>query len=256
MEACPRAWSNVLVGKKDKFVCILSFDFKAISLMGNSQMGYLRIPTIAVLVLLIAAASSADPDPLQDLCVGDLIPGKTQSVHLNGLPCKDPNEVTVDDFVYNGIRTPGNASATGFAGTSVNVLQFPGLNTQGMSLVRADFEPGGVNVPHLHPRATEIGYVVEGTLYSGFVTSENKLYAKIIHKGDVMVFPRGLVHFQMNIGHGPAVIVGTFNSQNPGLERLPFTLFGSGIKDELLQKAFHLTKKEVEHLKTKFSPKG
>jgi len=222
---------------------------------GISQMGHLRYLATVVVVVVISMFSNADPDPLQDLCVGDLKSVNTQTVHLNGLICKDPDNVTVDDFVYEGIKRPGNSSATGFAGTSVTALQFAGLNTLGMSLVRADFEPGGVNVPHLHPRATEIGYVVEGTLYSGFVTTQNKLYAKILNKGDVMVFPRGLVHFQMNVGKSPAVIVGTFNSQNPGTERLPFTLFGSGISDELLQKAFQLSKKEVKSLKAKFGPK-
>jgi len=218
-------------------------------------MGHLRYLATVIAVVVISVFSYADPDPLQDFCVGDLKSTIAQTMHLNGLICKNPDNVTVDDFVYEGIKRPGNTSATGFAGTSVSALQFPGLNTLGMSLVRADFEPGGVNVPHLHPRATEIGYVVQGTLYSGFVTTQNKLYAKILHKGDVMVFPKGLVHFQMNVGSGHAVIVGTFNSQNPGLEKLPLTLFGSGIADELLQKAFQLSKKEVQSLKAKFGPK-
>eukprot|EP01018_Ginkgo_biloba_P028998 Gb_27049 [translate_table: standard] len=214
-------------------------------------MATLQTSTIALLILLTAYCT-ADPDPLQDFCVGDL---KHKTLYLNGFACKNPEDVTVEDFTYSGIRKPGNASATGFAGTSISALQFPGLNTLGMSLVRADFEVGGVNVPHLHPRATEIGYVVEGTLYSGFVDSENRLFAKVIHKGDLMVFPRGLVHFQMNVGNGPAVVVGTFNSQNPGLEKLPFTLFGSGIKDELLHKAFKLSRRELKYLKFKFGPK-
>jgi quercetin dioxygenase-like cupin family protein len=224
-------------------------------MMGSCQMDHLRylVTMIAIVVILIFA--NAEPGLLQDFCVGDLKSSITQTVHLNGLICKDPDNVTVDDIVYEGTKSPSNASTTRWAGTSVSALQFPRLYTLGMSLVRAYFEPGGMNVPHLHPRATEIGYVVEGTLYSGFVTSQNKLYAKILQKGDVMVFPKGLVHFQMNVGSRPVVIVGTFNNQNPGLEKLPFTLFGSGINDELLQKAFQLSKKEVKYLKAKFGPK-
>ncbi|XP_057826531.1 germin-like protein subfamily 3 member 2 [Cryptomeria japonica] len=217
----------------------------------------LKYQTVAAVILVLMIAAVADPDPMKDFCVG-LKLNNTHKLNLNGLPCKDPSEVTVDDFVYEGLRKAGNlsASSTGFAGTSVSVVQFPGLNTLGMSAVRADFEKGGLNVPHLHPRATEIGYVVDGSLYCGFITSENKLYAKVIHKGDLMVFPRGLVHFQMNVGHGPAVIVGTFNSENPGLLKLPSTLFGSGIEDHLLQKAFQLSKKQVRSLKAKLGPKG
>eukprot|EP01018_Ginkgo_biloba_P032427 Gb_00713 [translate_table: standard] len=219
--------------------------------MANTQL--LQASTILFFFLLFTHISKADPDPLQDFCVGNTQAAKNSP---NRLTCRDPEEVTVEDFVYSGIRHPSNQTNSGVARTSVDVFQFAGLNTVGMALARVDFEPGAVNVPHLHPRATEIGYVVEGTLYSGFVTSENRLFAKIIEKGDVMVFPRGLVHFQMNVGDGPAVIVGSLNSQNPGIELLPFTLFGSGIRDDLLQKAFQLTKSELDSLKVKFGPKA
>ncbi|GFZ06010.1 RmlC-like cupins superfamily protein [Actinidia rufa] len=107
-----------------------------------------------------------------------------------------------------------------------------------MSFVRADFGPGGVNVPHFHPRATETAFVLEGKIYSGFVDSQNRVFAKVIEKGEVMVFPKGLVHFQMNVGDSQATILGSFNSQNPGLVRIPNTVFGSGIEEELLEKAF------------------
>ena len=81
--------------------------------------------------------------------------------------------------------------------TTVNVDQIPGLNTLGISLVRIDYPPYGQNPPHTHPRATEILVVLEGTLYVGFVTSntENYLFTKVLNKGDVFVFPVGLIHF-------------------------------------------------------------
>jgi len=64
-----------------------------------------------------------------------------------------------------------------------------------MSFARADLEEGGLNVPHIHPRATKIAYVVKGRVYSGFVDSTNRVFAKVIEAREVMVFPRGLVHF-------------------------------------------------------------
>ena len=51
-------------------------------------------------------------------------------------------------------------------------------------------------MPHFHPRATEIAYVLEGRVYSGFVDTNNEVFAAVIEKGEVMVFPRGLVHFR------------------------------------------------------------
>ncbi|GLT55214.1 hypothetical protein SLA2020_283570 [Shorea laevis] len=41
---------------------------------------------------------------------------------------------------------------------------YAGLNTLGISLARIDFAPYGLNPPHIHPRATEILVVLEGTL--------------------------------------------------------------------------------------------
>lgn len=108
-------------------------------------------------------------------------------------------------------------------------------------------------MPHFHPRATEIAYVLEGRVYSGFVDTNNEVFAKVIEKGEVMVFPRGLVHFQMNVGDSPAAIFGSFDSQNPGLVKLPKAVFGSGIRVELLEKAFGLSSKEVFELRKRFN---
>ncbi len=91
----------------------------------------------------------------------------------------------------------------------MNVDQIPGLNTLGISLVRIDYAPYGQNPPHTHPRATEILVVLEGTLYVGFVTSniENHLFTKVLNKGDVFVFPVGLIHFQFNVGKTNAIAI-------------------------------------------------
>ncbi|CAD6246949.1 unnamed protein product [Miscanthus lutarioriparius] len=105
-------------------------------------------------------------------------------------------------------------------------VKLPGLNTLGISLARIDYAPLGQNPPHTHPRATEILTVLEGTLYVGFVTSNtdngNKLFAKVLNKGDVFVFPQGLIHFQFNPVHDkPAIAIAALSSQNLGLLLLP-----------------------------------
>lgn len=186
---------------------------------------------------------ASDPDPVQDFCIAESETG-----------CKNSSSVTVEDFVYSGIKsTPEKFGPTGLAAVPVNSKVFQGLNTLGMSFVRADFEVGGVNVPHYHPRAAEVAFVLEGRVYSGFVDSDNKIFARVIEKGEVMVFPKGMVHFQMNVGDTPATILGSFNSQNPGLMKIPNAVFGSGIEDKLLEKAFGLSSKELSKLKKKLS---
>ncbi|KAM3326750.1 hypothetical protein P3S67_001876 [Capsicum chacoense] len=105
-----------------------------------------------------------------------------------------------------------------------------GLNTLGISLVRADFEPKGLIPLHTHPRATELITVLEGTIYAGFLLpAENIfkscLFSKILKPGDVFVVPQGLVHFQYNVGRTNAVILASFNSQNPGFVMIPNIIF-------------------------------
>ncbi|KAL5974668.1 hypothetical protein ACLOJK_031338 [Asimina triloba] len=216
-------------------------------------------PKITVLLVIFLfhfyPIIASDPDPVQDFCIPESKPGPIlRTVRLTQPTCKNASHVTVDDFVFQGIKSPGNFTPMGFAGVSVNPSIFPGLNTLGMSFARADLEVDGVNVPHLHPRATEIALVVEGTVYAGFVDSANRVFAKVIRKGEVMIFPKGLVHFQMNVGDAGATIFASFNSQSPGVERIPIAIFGSGIKGELLEKAFGLNSKEVEMLRRKFRP--
>ncbi|XP_077242318.1 putative germin-like protein 2-1 [Tasmannia lanceolata] len=217
------------------------------------------VPLI-VLVLLSSVASltfASDPDSLQDFCVAD----KNSTVFVNGKVCKDPKLATADDFFFAGLDKPGNTSnPIGSSGTPVNVDQIPGLNTLGVSMVRLDFAPNGLITPHTHPRATEMVVVLEGTLLVGFVTStpENRLISKVLNKGDVFVFPIGLIHFLWNTGKTNAVAFGAFNSQNPGIIVIANSIFGStpSISDDVLSKAFELDKKVIDYLQGQFGPKN
>jgi quercetin dioxygenase-like cupin family protein len=56
-------------------------------------------------------------------------------------------------------------------------------------MARLDFAQGGLVPPHTHPRATEILFVVEGSLLVGFVSISNQLFVTTINTGDEFVFP-------------------------------------------------------------------
>ncbi|CAN4110791.1 unnamed protein product [Withania somnifera] len=166
--------------------------------------------TIAILAVVTSISHASDPSPLQDFCVA--VNDSMTTVFVNGKVCKDPEVVNVDDFFKSGLNVPGNTSnAVGSAVTAVNVNNLPGLNTLGISIVRIDYAPYGLNPPHTHPRGSEVLVVLEGTLYVGFVLSnpgpnmKNKLFTKILHPGDVFVFPIGLIHFQFNVGKTKAI---------------------------------------------------
>ncbi|KAI3857273.1 hypothetical protein MKX03_027433 [Papaver bracteatum] len=205
--------------------------------------------------LVCSFAIATDPGSLQDFCVAAKNPNA--AVFVNGLFCKDPKLAVPEDFFLPRFNKPGVIkSPVGSVVTQANVAQIAGLNTLGISLARIDYAPYGLNPPHTHPRATEILVVLEGTLHVGFVTSnpENKLFTKVLHKGDVFVFPVGLIHFQANVGKTPAVALAALSSQNPGVITIANAVFGSKapISDDVLAKAFQVDKKVVDYLQSQF----
>ncbi|KAL2539286.1 Germin-like protein subfamily 1 member 17 [Abeliophyllum distichum] len=205
------------------------------------------------LVATCSVALASDPSSLQDFCIAD----PKSPVLVNGHACKDPKLAQANDFFFSGLHLAGNTSnPVGSRVTPVNVAQIPGLNTLGISLVRIDYAPWGINPPHTHPRATEVLTVIEGTLEVGFVTSnpENRLITKKIQKGDVFVFPVGLIHFQRNVGNANAVAIAALSSQNPGVITIANTVFGSNpaIPSDILAKSFQVDIKTVNMIKSKF----
>ncbi|WVZ67411.1 hypothetical protein U9M48_016487 [Paspalum notatum var. saurae] len=211
---------------------------------------------LLILALAVVPSLAGDPDMLQDICVADY-KSLQGPLRLNGFPCKRPENVTANDFFSNVLARPGNTgNAVGSAVTAANVEALPGLNTLGVSLARIDFAPWGVNPPHTHPRATEAIFVLEGSLDVGFLTTANTLYARTVCKGDVFVFPRGLVHFQRNNGNAPAAVISAFNSQLQGTQGVAETLFGASppVPTDVLARAFQIDGGLVEAIKSKFPP--
>ncbi|XP_021732251.1 germin-like protein isoform X1 [Chenopodium quinoa] len=211
--------------------------------------------TIAALTFSVAYAT--DPTQLQDFCVATN--DMNNALFVNGLFCKNPMAVTADDFFKNGLDKPGNTdNMLGSAVTPVAAAQLPGLNTLGISLARLDFAPYGLVAPHTHPRATEVFTVMEGTIYVGFVTSNpadnsaNKLFTKVLKKGDVFVFPQGLVHFQLNVGKTPAFSLSALSSQNPGVVTVGNAVFRSEapISVDVLSKAFQLDANVIKQIQS------
>ena len=175
---------------------------------------------------------------------------------VNGRFCKDPKLAKADDFFFSGLNKPGNTdNKDGSNVTAVYVDKIPGLNTLGLQLVRIDYAPYGQNPPHSHPRASEIFVVLEGQLLAGFVTSNqadgsNRLFAKVLNPGDVFIFPLGLIHFQLNLGHTPALAFAAFGGQNAGRITIANAIFGATppINADILSRAFKLDKNIVEFL--------
>ncbi|XP_050383118.1 auxin-binding protein ABP19a-like [Argentina anserina] len=183
---------------------------------------------------------------MQDFCVADYAAPQSPA----GYACKDPTKVTVDDFVFSGLRVAGNISSINKVRfSSAFAVNFPGLNGLGVSLVRSDFSVGGVVSIHSHRDATELVILIEGTVLAGFIASNNKPYVKSLNKGDTMVFPQGLFHFLVNVGNTPALAYASFSSANPGVQFLETALFQNNLPTEIIAKSTLLDTVQIQKLK-------
>lgn len=183
---------------------------------------------------------------VQDFCVADY----TAPEGPAGYSCKKPAKVTVNDFVFSGLGVAGNTSnIIKAAVTTAFSSELPGVNGLGVSLARADLAPGGVIPFHTHPGGSEIALIVEGTICAGFVSSANNVYLKTLKKGDIMVFPQGLLHFQINAGKTPALFFASFSSPSPGLQILDYALFKNDLPTEIVSETTFLDPAVIKKLK-------
>ncbi|KAF8092190.1 hypothetical protein N665_0422s0019 [Sinapis alba] len=201
------------------------------------------IMSIFFILSLVSPISFAS---FQDFCVADL----NGPQYPSGYSCKNPDQVTANDFAFSGLAKAGNTSnmikaavATGFA------PDFAGVNGLGVSVARLDLAEGGVVPIHIHSGASEVLIVIEGTIRAGIISSANKVYLKTLQKGDVMVFPQGLLHFALNGGTGPALAFAAFGSSNPGVQLVPHALFSNDLPSELVEATTFHSHEEIKRIK-------
>ncbi|CAN6573587.1 unnamed protein product [Malus baccata var. baccata] len=207
---------------------------------------FLKMPRWQILFLFSLIFLSSSNASVNDFCVADLKGPDSPS----GYTCKTPAMVTASDFVFSGLAKGGNTTnIISAAVTPAFVAQFPGVNGLGISIARLDLAPGGVIPFHTHPGASEILVVTRGIIKAGFVSSANTVYLKTLHKGEVMVFPQGLLHFQVNVAkiHSNAFV--SFSSASPGLQILDFALFANDLPSELVAQTTFLDLATIKKLK-------
>jgi quercetin dioxygenase-like cupin family protein len=193
---------------------------------------------VATMALLVFVASASDPELTTDFFV---------PVGVN------KTTLTADYFTDITLRTGVTiVPPAKFGAKRVNSDSFPVLTGLGVSSALVLYLPGGINPPHTHPRGTEILVVVDGELTVGLIDSTNKLFTKVLKKSDIFVFPKGLVHFQINLSKKPVEAYAAFSSSNPGTISLPANLFGSGIADYILQTAFKVSGNVIDQLQAPY----
>ncbi|CAN0395162.1 unnamed protein product, partial [Ectocarpus sp. 12 AP-2014] len=76
-----------------------------------------------------------------------------------------------------------------------------------------------INLPHIHPRATEMQYVINGEHLRVAFVEENGGEGAVVNdlsQGDVTFFPQGLIHYEQNLGCEPVTFLAALNNDDPG----------------------------------------
>nr|XP_043622620.1 germin-like protein 9-3 [Erigeron canadensis] len=203
--------------------------------MASTKNFVLLLVSCATLQISIAG----DPDILSDFIVPPVLKGP-----LDG-----------NFFTFTGMRALVNAPfPTTFKVTKAAMAEFPALNGQSVSYAVLQFPNSTVNPPHTHPRASELLFLLMGSLEVGFVDTTNKLFTQTLQQGDIFVFPKGLVHFQFNRDANiPALALSAFGSANAGTVSVPNSVFNTTIDDQALALSFKTDVATIQKIKSGLS---
>ncbi|KAH7655178.1 Germin protein [Dioscorea alata] len=146
-------------------------------------------------------------------------------------------DITSDFLVPSGVNPDGKFfTFTGlrniiWSRNTPSNMPFKMVSTptsQSVSYALLQYAPDGFIAPHTHPRSAELLIVLQRCLKVGLVDSTNELFTQILQTGDFFVFPKGLVHFQINLASRyPIVALLAFSSANAGTIQLPRALFAN-----------------------------
>jgi quercetin dioxygenase-like cupin family protein len=187
-----------------------------------------------------------------DFCVADLKLPNTPS----GYPCKSEANVTVNDFVFSDFFATGDPIAPfNSRVTTAFVNDLPGLNGLDISAASGDIDINGTVPMHIHPDASELLIMIKGQLIVGFITP-TKLIVKTLNPGDVIVIPKGLMHFGVNSGVGKVIVITTYSSPNPSIQLVDVLLFGNTLSTAILEKTTGLDPAQIKKLKAVFGGSG
>jgi quercetin dioxygenase-like cupin family protein len=124
------------------------------------------------------------------------------------------------DFAFDLRQAVQITAVPGVYAQLADVSTFPilGLPDTQMSVVRAFFGDGVIFPTHVHPRGTEMLYVIKGsvkvTLEPEFGSTDP--IVNTLSPGQVTIFPLGLAHGAVCVS-GPCEVVSMFDSPDPGI---------------------------------------
>ncbi|KAH7100979.1 RmlC-like cupin [Auriculariales sp. MPI-PUGE-AT-0066] len=125
----------------------------------------------------------------------------------------DSNNFIFDFIKARDAATPG---ADGVV-TLATAGNFPLAIGNGVAMGVGWMGPCGLNVPHWHPRASELLISIGGSLQFGTFQENGATFVTgTISDHQATIFPAGSLHYQQNLNCTAAQFFAAFNSEDPG----------------------------------------
>jgi len=129
-----------------------------------------------------------------------------------------------ESFVFDFAHAPANSGPPSSAGGSVITAfgsTFPALINRNIGAAVFILNACSLVPPHTHPRSAEFITVVEGTVFTQFLTeSGSVVISNNLTTLMGTVFPQGSIHLEFNPTCGKAVFVAGFNDDDPGVSNV------------------------------------
>ncbi|KZV78556.1 RmlC-like cupin [Exidia glandulosa HHB12029] len=161
---------------------------------------------------------------------------------------------SINNFIFNFVDpnlVPSPKGKDGFV-VLATAANFPATIGNNVAMGVGFMGPCGLNVPHLHPRSSELLLSLGGSLVFGTITENGGSFITgTLKDHEATVFPVGSIHFQQNIGCDPVQFVAGFGSDDPGRLDIGPALFQDLPADYVGVSLGDIGVKEVEDIAAK-----
>jgi oxalate decarboxylase len=139
----------------------------------------------------------------------------------------------VSQFVFDLGKCPPQVVAKGGTIQEANQSTFQALSGNDLSIYLLTLEPGAVRIPHWHPDAAELDYVLSGKARVGLGFPDGEWERFDLAAGQIAILPQGWFHYIENVGEETLRMLVIFNNSAPndigisqGLQAIPKEVLG------------------------------
>ena len=152
----------------------------------------------------------------------------------------------ISPFTFDLAGSPPQVIAQGGTLQEANQSTFPALEGNGLSVYLLTLQPGAVRVPHWHPDASELDYVLEGKARIGLAFPDKEWQRFDLETGKIAILPQGWFHYIQNVGEGVLRMLVIFN--NPSPNDIGISIGFQAIPKEVLALTFGVPAEQFENL--------